>query len=170
MHRSATSMTARSLHKSNEVYMGNNLLLNGYDNIKGHYEQKPIIDLNDKILRLANGSWDDPPSREAILEVGNRVDIIEEIKSKIEEVKSHAIKNNFNSYGFKDPRLCLTIELFHPHLDSPIYVINFRNKEEISKSLVKRRYVIKTEEEGLKLSKIYNERLFNFMQKQFIYI
>ena len=168
MHRSATSMTARALHKSEEVYMGNDLILGLNDNPKGHYEQRPIVHLNEKILKMAGGSWHNPPSREAILEVGAREDIKMEVRNKIEEVRSNAIRNGYNSYGFKDPRLCLTIEIFHPYLDSPIYITNFRNSEEITRSLVKRGYVIKTKSEGLILSKIYNERIFNFLKNQIL--
>lgn len=63
MHRSATSMISRSIHLSGEGWIGDNLILNQGDNIRGHYEQIPIVILNEKILKIANGSWDKPPSR-----------------------------------------------------------------------------------------------------------
>jgi hypothetical protein len=56
MQRSATSLIARSMHLTKEVYMGNDLMLGGQQ--RGHYEIMPIVQLNDKILEAANGSKD----------------------------------------------------------------------------------------------------------------
>lgn len=168
MHRSATSMTSRALHNSNEVYMGHKLATASQpDNLKGHYEHVPVVWLNDEILKLAGGNWLNPPSREAILEVGKRRDIKEKIKKEIEEIKINAIKNNSTSYGFKDPRACLTIELYHPYLDYPQYIVPFKNHEEIAKSLVKRGDGVTTIEQGIKLSEIYYTRIIKFIQSNF---
>lgn len=159
MHRSATSMTARALHQSEEVYMGNNLLLGLPDNPKGHYEQRPIILLNDRILSDAGGSWHNPPSREKILNQFSKYR--EEIKRCVDEVKIHARENGMKSYGFKDPRLCLTIELFLPFLDNPQFVMCFRDDEEIARSLEKRNGMLI--DDGKRLTHEYNQRAVQFI-------
>lgn len=161
MHRSATSMTARSLHKSKEVYMGNNLILGLPDNPKGHYEQRPVVLLNNKILESAGGSWDNPPKKEDIIK---QFDIYkDQIKACVEEVKQHAIKNNMSSYGLKDPRLCLTIDLFMPFLDNPQFITCFRDVESVAKSLHKRNNM--PIDFGKSLADEYNKRVLNFISE-----
>jgi hypothetical protein len=167
MHRSATSMTARALHKSNEVFMGEKLLLGLSDNPKGHYEDTKFLNLNIEILRSAGGSWNNPPTREKILEQRGKFD--GRIKSLVEESVNNAKRNGSISWGFKDPRTVLTIDLYLPHLPNPQFITCYRDPMEIAKSLNKRdRIPIK---KGIKLSKIYNERLTEFisewMEKKF---
>lgn len=159
MHRSATSMTARALHKSGEVYMGNKLILGLNDNPKGHYEQKPIVLLNDKILNSAGGTWDNPPKHEDILAQFDKFK--DKIKLLINEVKQHAKKNKMVSYGFKDPRLNLTIELFLPFLDKPQFIVCFRNEYDVALSLQKRNNI--SIKDGMKLAREYNKRAQQFI-------
>lgn len=66
IHRSATSMVARALHKSREVWMGHQLLMGKEHNPMGHYEQLSVLTLNSQILNAADGSWSHPPKPEKI--------------------------------------------------------------------------------------------------------
>ena len=159
MHRSATSMTARSLHKSNEVFMGEKLLLGLPDNPKGHYEDTKFLNLNIEILKSAGGSWDNPPTKEKILEQKNKFD--NKIKLLVEESINNAKNKGLRSWGFKDPRTVLTIDLYLPHLPNPQFITCYRDPMEIAKSLNKRDGM--PIEKGMKLSKTYNERLSEFI-------
>lgn len=159
MHRSATSMTARALHKSGEVWMGHKLLMGLPDNPKGHFEHIPIVTLNDKILKRAGGSWNKPPTREKILEVG--VEFVDEIRTVIRELEEGARVQGMGSVGFKDPRLCLTIELFVPFLSQPQYIVCYRDHMEVARSLLKRNKI--QIEHGIQLSKEYRSRVNNFI-------
>ena len=159
MHRSATSMIARALHKSGEVDMGEDLLLELPDNPRGHYENRRFLDLNIRILESAGGSWRSPPSKDKILRQKDKFD--DEIKNVIESEVSKAKKKGLGSWGFKDPRTVLTIDLYLPHLPSPQFIICYRNPEDIAKSLNKRDNI--SIRKGIKLAKVYNSRLKDFI-------
>ena len=58
MHRSATSLVARTLNA--EVHMGSKLLYARSGNPEGYYENIEIIKINDKILHDSGGSWHIP--------------------------------------------------------------------------------------------------------------
>lgn len=161
MHRSATSMLSRSMHESNEVWMGDQLILNLPDNPKGHYEQRPIVLLNDQILKAAGGSWFNPPSREEILEQQGKWDL--QIKRELDALESGA--NGSTSIGFKDPRMCLLIELWEPFIKNPQYVCSFRNESEIAKSLNRRDGI--AIDDGIKLTKEYNSRVIKFISERY---
>lgn len=164
MHRSATSMTARSLHKSEEVFMGEKLLLGLPDNPKGHYEDTKFLNLNIEILKSAGGSWNNPPSREKILEQKNKFD--DKIKNLVEQSVKNAKNKGLSSWGFKDPRTVLTIELYLPHLPNPQFITCYRKPLEIAKSLKKRNGI--PIEKGISLTNIYNDRLNDFIKEWLI--
>lgn len=161
MHRTATSMLARSMHKSGEVWMGDRLILNLSDNPKGHYEQRPIVLLNDQILNAAGGSWFNPPSREAILEQRGKWD--SRIKEELEALEAGA--KGLTSIGFKDPRMCLLIELWEPFIKNPQYVCSFRNEKDVAKSLNKRNNM--SIDDGINLTREYNSRVIKFISERY---
>lgn len=159
MHRSATSLVARTLHS--EVNMGTNLLRGLKDNPKGHYENVDIIRLNDKILAKSGGWWDNPPSEERILECSGVFD--DDMRSIVSKEIEKAEKMGLESWGFKDPRTCLTIDLWMPFLENPQFVVCYRKPLDVAKSLnLRNNFSI---EKGLRLTEIYNQRIHNFMTK-----
>lgn len=160
MHRSATSMVSRSLHKSNEVYMGKDLLLGHPDNPRGHYEDISFLHLNIAILNAAGGDWRSAPSRKNILDVAPKFN--KRIKETIDNAVNNAKASGCQSWGFKDPRTTLTIELYTPFLTNPQFICCFRDPNEIAKSLNKRDNI--TIKEGVKMTSIYNQRMFDFLK------
>lgn len=155
MHRSATSLVAMGLHRAC-VSMGDELLGAGLGNELGHFEDKGMIRLNDKLLRLAGGSWDNPPNEHAIFEVGYQH------KDEIETAVKYRSMRDL--WGWKDPRTVLTIRCFQPFLKNPIYVSCFRDPKEVAKSLHKRDNM--PIEKGIKLANEYNRRLLKFLSEQ----
>ena len=160
MHRSSTSMVARALHEKKEVCMGNNLLLGLPDNPKGHYEDKEFLHLNIDILNAAGGSWDNVPPHKKILEVAPKFE--NKIKKVIKKASIFAKKSGYQSWGFKDPRTVLTIDLYMPYLTNPQFIICYRKPKEIAKSLNKRNKMPIAN--GIKLTNTYNNRLNNFIK------
>jgi hypothetical protein len=62
MHRSGTSLVSRALNVLG-VYLGpeEQLMRPSTDNPAGHWESRPIKEINDEILSILGGSWQEPP-------------------------------------------------------------------------------------------------------------
>jgi len=159
MHRSATSMTARTLHKSSEVYMGKNLLKGLNDNPEGHYEDKAFLKLNIEILKAAGGDWANPPSLQSILNVRHKFD--KRIEELVKQSEKNAKELGYKSWGFKDPRTVLTIDLYMKYIKKPQFICCYRDPYEIAESLSKRNNF--SIERGINLAKTYNNRMNNFI-------
>jgi hypothetical protein len=127
MHRSGTSCMAGSLQEKG-LYLDDVCEWNEH-NRKGNRENQAIAELNEKVLKYSGGSWHEPPER---------------IKWK----RSHAKRRNdivrqFESgnrpvWGFKDPRVCLTLKFWQdviPHME---YVGTYRHPLLVALSLHKR--------------------------------
>lgn len=160
MHRSATNLVAKGLN--NEIYMGDNLLKPRPCNPKGFFEERSFVKLNDRILAAAGGSWDRPPALESILAQRGRFDA--EIKDIVTTSVRKAKNRGFEFWGWKDPRTVLTIELFLPYLPNPHFAVCYRNPKDVAKSL-KARDPKMSLEFGIKLAKIYNERIREFLDR-----
>lgn len=156
MHRSGTSLVAGILTKLH-VNMGKKLLGKNISNPLGHFEDQEFIDLNDQILQAAGGSWDVPPSREAILAQQPQFKTV--IENLIQTKESGV-------WGWKDPRTCLTIELYLPFLHNPFFIICHRDPLAIAESLLKRNQM--EIDQGLKLAKIYQERVGIFLNEYIV--
>lgn len=149
MHRSATSLVAGGI--SNTVDMGSN---------SGHYENQEIKKINQSILKLFNGKWDNPPPE--LLHCLVRFQesgIIDRMKKALSKYEQPRWIEPL--IGWKDPRTTLTIRLWLPYLENPHFICCYREPLEVAKSLQKRNGF--TIEKGLKLAKIYNDRIKSFM-------
>jgi len=162
MHRSATSLVAKGLYHC--MFMGRNILAANDHNPFGYYEDADFVTLNDNILKAALGSWNNPPTVQAILDVApSFAKEIKDLIAKKEEdakiwVKSRPNKHLYKEplWGWKDPRTVLTIQAYMPYLSSPHFVCLFRNPKEVAKSL--------GYGDDINLVKIYNERILEFIK------
>ena len=156
MHRSATSLVAKAL--ANEIDMGA-VFRPIADQPAGNWENLDFMQLNIDILKAAGGSWDKPPSHEAIMAVKSR------FKKRIKRLvgKFNEKHQPDGIWGWKDPRTVLTIELYKPFLINPHYITIFRNPQEVAKSLQKRNGF--SIEFGLDLASIYNSRIIRFLMR-----
>ena len=108
MHRSGTSFLARILNVHG-VYLGeleeliSNEWQSRYDNPKGHWEHRKIVELAEKTLNLNKGSWHVIPTENKISE-----NMGIEIKECLEEI----IKHNSLAAGFKAARLDEDFKIF----------------------------------------------------------
>ncbi len=152
MHRSGTSMTAGVLNLLG-VNMGNIIRRKSIHNPLGYFEDIDFVNLNRLILNEAGGSWINPPSE----------DSIRDQKTKFNEKISDLIKTKPKLWGWKDPRTCLTIELFLSHISNAYFIVCNREHKAIALSLFKR-YKMKYEK-SLEIIRIYEERLSNFFNR-----
>lgn len=154
MHRSGTSLVAGVL-KHLGVDMGEPdppIIL--WDNPLGQTEDANFVVLDDLILKAAGGSWDKPPSHEAIM--AQKDEFNDKIKLAIGNRKSPI-------WGWKTARNCLTIELYLPHLPDSSFIACWRHIGEIAASLERRNKMSTgTAEE---LTKIYNKRLHDILNR-----
>jgi hypothetical protein len=165
MHRSATSLAAKGLAKAG-VCMGDRSRLLGVNasNKYGYWEDIDFLAINDKLLSIAGGSWDDPPPEKDILAAGKlNKDLIHEfIKSKEQPI----VNRRHPFWGWKDPRTVLTIRCYMPYLSNPHFIACYRKPDEVAASLWERDQM--PLEKGLALAKIYNERMAEFL-REFVY-
>ena len=127
-HRSGTSLTTSILH-SLGVHIGDELLGAHPSQPYGHWENVHFYRLNMDILKAAGGSWVNPPSDGAIKAVKPQ------FKGRMLRTIQAAKKD---LWGWKDPRTCLTIPLYLPHLEDPRFVLVYRETGAIVNSLLKR--------------------------------
>lgn len=134
MHRSATSLVAKAL--DTQIYIGSDLMPANHGNPEGYYESLRVVALNDKILKAAGGSWNNPPSRERIQAVSKQFD--GEIARLVQAHYKLAEQEGYAISGFKDPRMVLTAWLWHKHFDQPHYLLAWRDRQQIAESLNRR--------------------------------
>ena len=151
MHRSGTSAIAGLLSKCGFSLGSEENLLNRnrpkLDNQKGHFENINVVLINDMILKTAGGSWCNLPQQK-------------EINVKGEALKNHIINFEYTFEGniVKDPRLCLTLDLWKKYCPRLKYVvICFRHPLSVAQSLNKRDGIPLSV--GLNLWHEYNIRL-----------
>lgn len=130
MHRTASSLVSSWCHVMG-VNMGDNLLGAREGNPYGHWESLEFLELNDDILTAAGGTWHHPPSHEDIMLVEP------EFEERIALLVEYYDQEN-EQWGFKDPRTCLTAELYHKHLSDPRYIVTQRSVQGIAESLLER--------------------------------
>jgi len=128
MHRSGTSLVA-SLLQALGVHMGDDLLSSSRHNPHGHFEDRDFYDLNELVLHEAGGDWKNPPGPRAIVEAGRRLG---------PQMENQVIAKQRGLWGWKDPRNCLTMPLYHRHLEDPRYVVVRRDPSDVVSSLEKR--------------------------------
>lgn len=163
MHRSGTSATAGVLHHLG-VRMGDHLLEGNRWNPDGYYEDAEILMLNIGLLRAAGGSWARPPAAEKIDQAATFYD--GEIRRL---VRQRMLRG---PWGWKDPRTCLTIGLYHRYLEDPRYVYVTRKRRDVVASLMRRHaedpnwwLSRRGTDEWARLADAYNERAQAFLER-----
>ena len=131
MHRSGTSLVSRVLNVLG-VYLGpeEHLMRPSSDNPTGHWESRPIKEINDEILSILGGSWQEPPPLPAGWE---RSPELAAPRHRAREI----IQGDFSGselWGFKDPRTSLTLPFWQRILDPMRYVICLRNPLDVAAS------------------------------------
>lgn len=152
MHRSGTSLLARTLNLLG-VFWGPRLkhVPPFDDNPRGFWEHAELTALNDAILSVFGGRWDEPPSLPLGWQTDPALDGLKEQASAIlEQDFGHEI-----CWGWKDPRTSLTLPFWRQLLPSMRYLISVRNPWDVCLSLERRNGFAFEKSEGIWLS--YNQ-------------
>lgn len=155
MHRSSTSAIAKGMANTN-IFMGKP------DYSHKHYQHYDILAEDPDFTQMNNNiiyacgqgyEWNNPPPVEKVREVGESMsDMLRDF------VKS---KERAPFWGWKDPRTCLTIDAWLPHLTDPHFIVCIRNPLGVAKSLQRRNGF--SIERGIDLAKVYNQRVLDFL-------
>ena len=135
MHRSGTSLVARIVNLLG-VSLGDpaGMLAPQYDNPRGFWEQRAVMDLNDELLAALGGSVWSPPDLPAGWET--RPDL-----APLEDEARALIAREFTGaprWGIKDPRLSLTLPFWLRVAPDPACVVCVRAPMDVVRSLLRR--------------------------------
>jgi hypothetical protein len=137
MHRSGTSAIARGL-QTLSVYLGNDFLDAQPENPTGYWEDKGVVEINERVLKTIGLRWDDvsPIARERFRAFRIRM---------LRITAARYIKRAFGPHplwGFKDPRTIRLLPFWHEVLHSRAmddsYVVVIRNPRSVAASLFRR--------------------------------
>jgi hypothetical protein len=132
MHRSGTSALAGMLHHGG-IFMGEQLVGKSRNNPKGHYEDRALLSLDNRILRHLNGSWRKVPENIH----WKHISII--IFSQMTAL--HKKYSDYKVRGWKDPRMAVLFPAWHQVLkdeDEIVFLHIVRHPKEVAQSLQKR--------------------------------
>lgn len=118
---------------------------------KKSFESLDFVSLNNEILRIAKGTWDNPPSQYNLGQAGR----VYEIKEKIKKVVH---KESFANWGWNDPKTCLTLPYFLEHLNGDVHLISIFRKPLLAAKSLKRKNGLSIKR-GMELVVEYNQRL-----------
>lgn len=126
MHRSGTSIVTEQLCRAG-LYIGESteLLAPQADNPRGFWERRDVVELNDRLLADAGGSWYSPPAAEPAATEQQRQQMAG-IVSALDPAAPWVIK---------DPRLTLTWSAWEPELADVQQLLVFRDPLAVAMSL-----------------------------------
>ncbi len=156
-HRSGTSVLTRLLHAAG-LYLGSesDLMPPRPDNPDGFWENLRFVQLNDEILNAVGAAWDLPPLASENFQNEDLRPIRAKARLLLDSFQTES------SWGWKDPRTCLTLRFWLDLLPGLKTVIIVRNPLEVAYSMQKRNgtsYAL-----ALRLWEIYNRRLLSDSQ------
>jgi hypothetical protein len=156
MHRSGTSMVAGILECLG-VDLGEDQPGRQWSNPLGHFEDVDFLSLNKDILASAGGSWDDPPTYSDIIAQKDK------FHGMIQDLIHTRDSKTPGSWGWKDPRTSLTIDLYLPLLQNPSIIWCRRDHRAVTKSLQKRNRIQISD--GLALLDHYEKQVRRFLAR-----
>lgn len=132
MHRSGTSAVTGVLGELG-VQLGpaGHLMLATADNPRGFFEHLLLARLNDQILSALGGNWHEPPPLHNGWEG-------EPGLTDLRQRAQRVLQEDFGTaslWGWKDPRICLTLPFWRSLLPSPRFVLCLRNPLDVARSL-----------------------------------
>lgn len=149
MHRSGTSLVSRMLNLLG-VHLGRGERVSGTgeDNLKGYWEHRSFVDINDEILARFGGRWYElpafPPAWPRDLRL---LDLREKARRLLaEDFAAEPL------WGWKDPRTCLTLPFWQDVVGPMRYVMCIRNPRAVVASLTRRNGISSAKAEGLWLA------------------
>ena len=131
MHRSGTSVVARILNLLGCHFGPESLAVGGNDeNPKGFWERLDVVELNDSMLQAACAAWHCPLWFDPLA-------LGEEEVARFTLTAGPILRDLdvHKPWFIKDPRLCVTLPLWHRLLEAPLAVHVLRHPLEVAASL-----------------------------------
>lgn len=157
MHASGTSLVSHVLIKLG-VHMGDRFL--GPVRGKQVYEDGDFMRMNVRLLKAAGGNWGNPPPIRRIKASAEKDYFVKAIPQLIKK------KRKSGAWGWKDPRNCVTIPAYAPHLINPYYITVYRDKRAVAKSILRRGPSAKNLHQWIKVTDSYNEAIREFLEEE----
>ena len=160
MHRSGTSYLIRALSLCG-LYLGpetdfyDTEITPKFGNPRGHWENVNVIKINEKILKINEGAWDEIPKSSD--KIPN--DLADNTKQLLDTFYSI----NSLGYGMKDPRFSLTFDKWKQFVPSIVLVGIFRHPLKVAESLKIRNGF--SYEKSLELWLEYNKNLLKYINE-----
>lgn len=136
MHRSGTSLLTRILNLLG-MNLGHGEVLTTEpvaDNPKGYWEHSELTLVSDAILKRYGGCWDKPPALPQNWETDAALD---DLRRRAEQI----VQDQFAGvalWGWKDPRICLTLPFWQRLLPDMRYILCLRDPVAVARSLERR--------------------------------
>lgn len=130
MHRSGTSAITRLTAMMGAYFGSDSIALPpDRDNPKGFWERRDMLAANRELMRLSDCAWHvvHPWNASNILPLPAQ--LTQHMQAIVAELSAHPVS------VIKDPRFCLTLPLWLPHMKNPHAVIVYRDPLEIAESL-----------------------------------
>lgn len=119
-----------------------------------NYEDSEMVRINNAIIKAAGGDWNKPP----------RVERLQALLPRHEKrINGYVNKRKKKLWGFKDPRLALTIHLIHPLLPNPKYIYIHRKPQDCAKSIQSRGYSKREFPGWVQMTKTHYNRIEDFV-------
>lgn len=147
-HRSGTSAISQYL-SSCGLFLGNKLLGAKVSNPYGHFEDEEFFDINVELLQKSNVHWLASDLRpiypnDAILARAYALSSSRDMDNQL--------------WGFKDPRTCITLNMWHKVLSNPVYLVVLRNPDSCIESVIRRaqqdKEQLKRNQQGYKFNQL----------------
>jgi hypothetical protein len=134
MHRSGTSAVTRTLNLFGlSTSPAQDLIGPGLGNERGHWESASLTGCNDRLLGAVGATWDRPPA------AGGRW-LAEPAVQALKPLCATTFQRVHAESGWvwKDPRVCLTLDLWLELIQRPAIVLVLRHPADIAQSLRRR--------------------------------
>lgn len=133
MHRCGTSVVSRAL-KVYGLKHGDNLIT-GFDNEKGHWEDRDLAVINERLLTYIDKSW---CSMASVTSEETKKLLESELCQEAEDLLKKKI-DAYTSFGFKDPRTTILLEFWHQIFSNlnitPVIILAIRKPTAVITSL-----------------------------------
>lgn len=146
MHRSGTSCLAGSLEERG-LFLGEVVNFATF-NRRGNKESLTCMQINNDLMALNGGSWDNPPDT-----LTWNDDLRQRRDAHIASYQSHEI------WGFKDPRAVFTLPFWLEAIPDMRFVGTFRHPHAVARSLLRRGQSLAPVVPPVELWRRYNTRL-----------
>lgn len=158
MHRSGTSYLA-ALLQSMGVFIGDELVGPQKGNPRGHFEALPILHFHEALLAEAQG--DEAPTFDKGIFVARPIHPAYSMSQRDAARSIVAALQRNGPWGWKEPRTCLFLDLWHEVLPQAQAVIVYRHPLEVHQSLLRRGHWGLSLDPGLAMQTyaVYNEAL-----------